>query len=298
MRADLPVNRVFVHATGAIVCAGLAMLGLAVAGAAAALAGLALGLVLLRWRERRAGEPGRRRRQLVAVGFPADWRRFLSQRCDHYQRLPEALRRRFEQDVLFFLAEERITGIEVEATLELRLLVAASAVSLSVGWPDFEWEQLAEVLVYPQAFNRDYGYKQAERAGEAHAWGTIILSAPALIESFAIPDDAFHVGLHEFAHLLDVERTHFDGIPIGFDVAQTEDWVTLRDREMEAIRSGRSILDDYAAHDPVEFLPVAVEAFFEQPLDLRAGHAKLYRTLARYFGQDPAAWDEGETEQG
>jgi MtfA peptidase len=277
---------------GALASAALALLGFALTGLAGALGGLALGLVLLKWYERRANEAGRRRQKLAAEGFPADWRHFLAQRCDHYQRLPERLQRRFEQDLRFFLAEKRITGIEVEATLELRLLVAASAVSLSVGWPDFEWDQLSEVLLYPQDFNRDYGFKQAERAGEAHAWGTIILSAPALIASFAVPDDAFHVGLHEFAHLLDVERSHFDGIPIGFGLAQSEDWIALRDREMEAIRNGHSILDDYAAHDPVEFLPVAVETFFEQPLDLRAEHPKLYQMLAHYFGQDPATWDE------
>jgi MtfA peptidase len=292
VRAGQPIDRIYPRAIGALVSAALALLGYALAGAAPALGGLTLGLLLLGWLDRRAGEMQHRRARLVAEGFPAEWRRFLARRCAHYQRLPEPLRRRFEQDLRFFMAEKRVTGIEVEATLELRLLAAASAISLSVGWPDFEWDRLAEVLLYPQAFNRDYGFKQAERAGEAHAWGTIILSAPALIESFAIPDDAFHVGLHELAHILDVERTHFDGIPGGFDLAQAEEWIALRDREMEAIRNGRSLLDDYAAHDPVEFFPVSVETFFEQPLDLREAHPKLYQMLARYFGQDPAAWDE------
>jgi len=80
------------------------------------------------------------------------------------------------------------------------------AVTLSVGWPEYEWDHLTEVLLYPDDFDRDYRFGGDERAGETHPWGTVILSVPALLESFEVPDDAFHVGLHEFAHLLDVTR--------------------------------------------------------------------------------------------
>ena len=44
----------------------------------------------------------------------------------------------------------------MEVDDELRLLVAASAVTLSAGWPDYEWDQLTEVLLYPDDFDRDY----------------------------------------------------------------------------------------------------------------------------------------------
>jgi Mlc titration factor MtfA (ptsG expression regulator) len=52
------------------------------------------------------------------------------------------------------------------------------------------------------------------------------------------------------------------------------------------------VLDPYGADDPVEFLAVAVEAFFEAPLALRQRHRELYAILADYFAQDPAAWDD------
>ena len=90
------------------------------------------------------------------------------------------------------------------------------------------------------------------------------LGAGAL-ESFDDPDDAFHVGVHEFAHLLDVDQTHFDGIPVGLDEAQAAAWVDDCEREMETDAEGSFLLDDYGANDPVEFLAVAVEAFFEIP---------------------------------
>jgi Mlc titration factor MtfA (ptsG expression regulator) len=258
-------------------------------GAGAGLvAGLGVGLAVHRALRSRAS----RRATAVALPFPERWRELLLARFDHYERLPPDWRARFEHDLRIFLAEKRITGVGVEVSDELRLLVAASAVSLSVGWPDYEWDQLTEVLLYPDDFDRDYAFGGDERSGEAHPWGTVILSAPSLLESFDVPDDAYHVGLHEFAHLLDVDQTHFDGIPVGLDEERSRQWVRVAEREMERLRHGRSAFDDYGAHDPVEFLGVAVEAFFEVPQVVRRRHREVYEILAAYFGQDPAAWDD------
>jgi Mlc titration factor MtfA (ptsG expression regulator) len=148
------------------------------------------------------------------------------------------------------------------------------------------------VLLYPQEFDRDYGFERAELAGQAHPWGTVILSVPSLLESFEDPDDAFHVGLHEFAHILDADQIRFDGIPAGLAGERARTWVEVAEKERERLRKGRSVLDPYGAEDPAEFLGVAVEAFFEASLALRRRHLELYDLLKDYFGQDPAAWDE------
>jgi len=232
------------------------------------------------------------RDRLRHAPFPDQWRRILEERYDHYHRLPAGLRRRFEEHVALFLAEKRITGVEVEATLELRLLVAASAATLTAGWEGDHWDHLAEVLLYKKDFGRDYSFDANDLSGQAHPWGTIILSVPTLEESFDDPDDGFHVGLHEFAHLLDVEQTHFDGVPRGLDAARSREWLDVVDLEMDRLRRGKSLLDPYAGESPAEFLAVAVETFFEQPLDLRQRHREVYAILRDYFGQDPAAWDE------
>lgn len=240
----------------------------------------------------RAAARWRARRQALAFPFPEDRRRLLLGWYDHYVRLPADLRARFEDDLRIFLAEKRITGIGVEVSDEMRLLVAASAVTLSLGWPDFEWNEHSETLLYPDDFDRDYEFGSDELAGQAHPWGVVILSVPTLCESFRDPDDAYHVGLHEFAHLLDLEHAHFDGIPIGMDETHARRWVEIREREMPRMRDGDSVIDDYGAYDPVEFFAVSVEAFFEAALSLRRGCPELYELLAIYFRQDPAAWDD------
>ena len=292
MRADRPQDRARARWLGlGLVLAGFVS-GAAAFGASGATAGTALGglfaVALARYADRRSAQ----RRAHLAAPFPARWRQYLEDHCDHYCRLSPELRARFEDDLRLFLLEKRITGVEVPVTDELRMLVAASAVTLSVGWPDYEWDQLTEVLLYPQAFDRDWSFEGDELLGEAHPWGTIILSVPSLLESFEDPDDGFHVGLHEFAHLLDVDQTHFDGIPVGLEGARAREWVAVAEKERERLRRGRSVLDPYGEEDPVEFLAVAVEAFFELPLALRRRHPDLYAILRDYFGQDPAAADD------
>jgi len=266
--------------------------GGALAGPAGAVAGLAVGalaaVVAFLVRNRRWA----RRRAALALPFPEPWRTFLLDRYEHYHRLPPDLRRRFEDDVRIFLAEKRVTGVGIEATDDLKLLVAASAVTLSLGWPGYEWDRLTEVLLYPDDFDRDYNLEPGEQLGETHAWGTVILSVPALHESFEDPWDAYHVGLHEFAHLLDLGQGEFEGIPAGIDAAAAAEWVAVVEKERERMRRGKSVIDDYGEDDPVEFLGVAVEAFFEVSLALRLRHREVYRILSGYFRQDPAAWDD------
>jgi Mlc titration factor MtfA (ptsG expression regulator) len=306
VRAERPADRWFALAaavTAPALAGGVGALG---AGWPGALGGLAIGAGAGFALHRSLLRRSRRRQALLAEPFPERWRRFLLESYDHYERMDAAWRVRFEDDVRIFLAEKRISGIEVEVTDELRLLVAASAVTLSVGWPDHEWDELAEVLLYPDDFDRDYSFGGDELSGQTHPEGTVILSAPSLAESFEYPDDAFHVGLHEFAHLLDLDRSHFGGIPAGLGEAAAREWTLVAEREMERLRKegdapkrrrlrlrdNQSAFDPYGEGDPVEFLAVAVEAFFEIPQRVRRQHAEVYRLLSAYFGQDPAAWDD------
>lgn len=291
MRVEDVSDRWFARSASVALVFGGITVGALVSGAMAAGLGGAAGLataVLLRGRLSRRKA---RRRSVASRPFPTAWRNHLTERSAHFRRLPAPLRERFERDVAIFLDEKPITGVGIEAREDLRLLVAASAISLSVGWIDHEWDALTEVLLYPDDFDRDYNFGGDERVGEAHAWGTVILSAPALEESFDYPDDGYHVGLHEFAHLLDLQLGEFDGVPAGFSEARRRQWVDLVPREMERIRHDRSVLDEYGAESPVEFFAVSAETFFELPRELRDDHPALYEILAEYFAQDAAAWE-------
>jgi Mlc titration factor MtfA (ptsG expression regulator) len=124
----------------------------------------------------------------------------------------------------------------------------------------------------------------------AHPWGTVILSVPALNRSFDNPSDGYHVGFHEFAHLLDLAQTRFDGIPSYLNDDSIRRWILIVENEENRFRRGDSVLDPYGSTGPVEFFATAVESFFQTPAILADRHEELYEFLATYFCQDPASW--------
>ena len=225
-----------------------------------------------------------------AEPIPDHWASFLWDHSAHYRRLSGRLQVAFEQDIQRFIATHRITGIETTVDDPLRLLVAASAVTLCVGWPGYRWSEVSEVLLYPDDFDRDYVIGQREIGGTAHVWGTVILSVPSLRHSFTYYKDCYHLGFHEFAHLLTYERGVAIRIPIGLSPERIRLWEQIETRELKRIGNRDSVVDPYALQ-PSEFFPCAVEAFFQKPIALKEKHRTLYRFLGRYFRQSPATWE-------
>jgi MtfA peptidase len=232
----------------------------------------------------------RRGRVRHAGPFPDQWASFLWDHCAHYRRLPARLQAAFEHDVQRFITTQRMTGVETDVDDPLRLLVAASAVSLSVGWPGYRWSEVSEVLLYPDDFDRDYAIGRRQLAGIAHVWGTVILSVPSLWHSFTYYEEHYHLGYHEFAHLLTYERGLATTVPIGLSPERIQQWEHIQSRELTRIAAGDSVVDQYALQ-PSEFFPCAVEAFFQKPIVLREKHRRLYGFLVRYFRQSPATWE-------
>ena len=115
-------------------------------------------------------------------------------------------------------------------------------------------------------------------------------SVPSLRHSFSHDEDAYHLGFHEFAHLLTYERGLPITVPVGLSSARLQLWEDIQARELKRIAAGDSIVDPYAAH-PSEFFPCAVEAFFQKPIELGQRHRRLYRFLSMYFRQRPATWE-------
>jgi Mlc titration factor MtfA (ptsG expression regulator) len=173
----------------------------------------------------------------------------------------------------------------------LKLLVAAPAATLSLGWQGYKWTEVAEVLIYPDYFDHDFTIGPREVAGLADLWGTVIICAPALWYSFEHSEDAYHVGLHEFGHLLTYEQGRNAAIPRGLRTTEIQEWVSIQNCELKKVRRGRSVVNTLGRDYPEEFFPSAVEAFFEKPIPLKQQHRRLYAYLRKYFGQDPAVWE-------
>ena len=74
----------------------------------------------------------------------------LSEYVDFYNNLDEDKKSSFESRVHHFLAHVRITGVNTEVEELDKVLIAASAIIPIFGFPDWEYMNLNEVLLYPQ----------------------------------------------------------------------------------------------------------------------------------------------------
>jgi Mlc titration factor MtfA (ptsG expression regulator) len=232
-----------------------------------------------------------RRAWLLSRPIDPAVRDVLSKHVEYYRRSSAAQRLEFERNVRCFLDEHTIKGPQQrEVSLETRVLVAASAAILLFGREDLDFPSRIDVVVYPDAFTEDYEVApRGALLGQARPQGPVILSERALREGFARASDGIHVGIHEFAHMLDLEGARFDGTPSGMDSQSARSWAALVHREMARIERHRSILRAYGAVNEAEFFAVASEAFFERPRAMKARHPALYRALSEFYGQDPAS---------
>ena len=246
---------------------------------------------------RYATADGRRRAAALAQPFPPAWRDILGEQVAFYLALTEAEKARFERQTQLFLATTRITGVQTEVDDATRLLVAASAVIPAFGLPDWEYRNLGEVLIVPDAWQLETRPDHEVKPLQGTLLGTVQsfqnqhymrLSKAALVQGFRDGQDRHNVGVHEFAHLLDEADGEIDGIPKAtLPPALQAPWAEVMHREIAAIRAGHSEIDPYAGTSEAEFFAVVTEYFFERPEALQQHHPQLYELLGQAFRQNP-----------
>ena len=239
----------------------------------------------------------RRRTTALAQEFPAAWRQLLSERVAFYLALTESEKARFEQQVQVFLASTRITGVQTEVDDATRLLVAASALIPVFGFPAWEYRNLSEVLIVPDAWTLPDDPKREVKPLQGTLLGSVQgfqnqhymrLSKASLEQGFQDALDRQNVGMHEFAHLFDEADGMIDGLPkAALPPELLQPWAEAMQREIAAIRTGQSEINPYAGTNEAEFFAVVTEYFFEKPEKLQQEHPELYDLLTRAYHQNP-----------
>jgi len=238
----------------------------------------------------------RRRRAILGKPFPAEWEAVLQREVVFYRTLEPADRESFRRQLQVFLGEKLITGIKTDVDTTTRVLAAASAIIPIFGFPEWEWDQISEVLIYPSRFDQDFSFGERNDHRTLGMVGTgamnrmMILAKPDLLAGFRNPGDKRNVGVHEFAHLVDKSDGVIDGLPgVGLDRQSIGPWIELVRRKTEEIRRGDSDIDRYALTNEAEFFAVASEYFFERPGVMKRKHPELYAMLSRVFNQSPGS---------
>lgn len=229
-------------------------------------------------------------RKVADATLPAVDKNMLEANVVFYQKLDAAGKISFENDVNFFLAHTRITGVDTAVETLDRLLIAAAASIPIFHFKQWRYYNLKEVLLYSDTINHSF---ESKGAGDRNILGMVgsgvynnmmFLSKASLREGFSNASDKHNTAVHEFVHLLDKADGDTDGIPeLLLDKQYVLPWLNLMHDKMEEIKAGKSDIDPYAYTNKAEFLAVASEYFFERPELLEEKHPRLYQMLAEMF---------------
>lgn len=100
-------------------------------------------------------------------------------------------------------------------------MVAASAIIPLFAFPEYNYPNLKEVLIYPNSFDENFQTQRFKghneiiigMVGNRFMNGTMIISKPDLINANDGASHKNNVGIHEFVHLIDKDDGAIDGIP-------------------------------------------------------------------------------------
>lgn len=222
--------------------------------------------------------------------FPLKWEEILRQ-FPFYLNLGPEMQRIFRDKLVIFLGEKRFYGAHgLSITDEMKVTISAAAVRLILFLDLDYYDRLKEIVVYPDHFRNPQG--EETRLGEAHHFGTVVLSWSAVLDGIRSPCDGHDTAIHEFAHVLDLAGGNFDGTPPLRASEQYRAWASVMSVHFFKLQQDRypqiQVLRPYGAQNEAEFFAVATEVFFEQPLRMQQHTPDLYELLRNFYGFDPA----------
>jgi Mlc titration factor MtfA (ptsG expression regulator) len=231
-----------------------------------------------------------RKKHIQEYRLPSETSRILEQNIAFYRKLDKDGKMRFETRVKDFLAHVNVRGVETEITDTDKLLVASGAIIPIFAFPDWRYNNIAEVLLYNDTFNMDYSTEGSERnvlgmVGDGAMHRNMILSLPALRTSFHNAHDGYNTAVHEFVHLIDKADGATDGVPEYLLPEQgIQLWVRMIHQMIKEMRTGGDKdINSYGATNDAEFFAVVSEYFFERPDKLKEHHPGLYVMLEKMF---------------
>ena len=223
------------------------------------------------------------------VLLPDDYKILLNDYVKFYQQLDDDEKKKFEDRVQHFLTAVRITGVNAEVEDMDRVFIGAAAVIPVFAFPDWQYVNLHEVLVYPGTFNQDFDQAGWDRyisgmVGSGAMQHVMIISKWQLRQGFINNADAHNTAIHEFAHLIDKMDGTMDGVPeIILERRYISRWVSLMNATTQQMKNYGSDIDMYGATNHAEFFAVISEYFFERPDLLKANHPELFEMMERIF---------------
>ncbi len=242
------------------------------------------------------------RQMLSQMPFDPAYRTTLS-RIPHYKNLAAEEKEKIERSILLFVHTKTFTGVKMEVTDEMKVVIAFYACLLLLHIETNNcYDNLKTIILYPAPVVLDnvrnnggiYTKEDFVIDGQSANDTVVLVWHDAKYEAYHLRHD--NVIIHEFAHEIDFMDGEIDGVP-PLERSKYDSWtkvlyedfkklnsVAMRNREWGKYK----LLGSYAATNEAEFFAVVTERFFESPHSLKQHFPELYKELQEFYRIDPA----------
>ncbi|CAM4262385.1 zinc-dependent peptidase [Zobellia roscoffensis] len=205
-----------------------------------------------------------------------------------YSELPISLREKCDKRIMWFRSRKKFIFYgQVDKKEELKLLLSASAILMTLGLKDYKMRQsLLRIIVYPSKY-----YSRINRRhhlGEYNpGFKTAIFSADTIWEGFRISDDNLNLALHEFAHALSfqmIRKSSWESRKFRVGLKKIKE-LFLREGYAQKLADS-NYFREYGMTNLQEFFSVAVENYAETPQKFLADFPELYGIIQKMLNFD------------
>ncbi len=232
---------------------------------------------------------GSRSKKEISKNSVANITHLLESEIDFFRQISGSTAKEiFKNRVIRFMQQVRFTSVgKANHTLLDEVKIAVSALIPLYNFPDWEYRNIREVILYDDHFDSNYEVRSDKHimgmVGEGNLNQTMVLSLRALREGFE-SKDGNNTAIHEFVHLIDKADGIIDGVPeYLLTSSMIAPWLRQIHDTIRQINEHDSHINPYAASSDAEFLAVIAEYFFEKPTLLSRDHPQLYAILKKIF---------------
>jgi MtfA peptidase len=219
-------------------------------------------------------------------GFSLPYEFILQSKTHFYQQLPPDIKKRFLHRLENFINNHDFEGHQgLVITDDMRVLISAAAIHLTLGLNDYELSDFKKIFVYPDVYYS--GYSKTTNRGETNPHGIIALTWQYVEEGFADITDKMNLGYHEFAHALVLQHVNGGLKDEMFSYGYQKFCYLLQKEHLAKLVEDARFMRDYAFTNKMEFFAASAEYFLEAPQEMYEHSKELFYIMVRMLRQDP-----------
>lgn len=206
----------------------------------------------------------------------------LRQHSAFYNRLSEKRKCYFEHRVACFIMRYAFVGRQgFQVTEEVAVRIAETYAMLTFGMRNYLVDTIDKIIIYPSAY-------QSTVSGEMHkgefnpALHTVVFSWEDFLAGTDSTSDNLHLGIHEFAHVLQFHGKKSNDVSAAiFSAMYAQIQREVNHPPNREKLTSSNYFRIYAYTNQYEFLAVILEHYFETPDQFRMHFPQLYHNVSK-----------------